>query len=276
VIGVDPTTFEAAAFWRDDADDRRLGVLLDVLRARSDTGDVPALVVGGDLDGDVVELRGGVDLTIDVVGEPEFFPGFRNGSTLVVVDRSVMVDAPSRTEVWVRDPVDDAVARLQAADVRISATQDTSEIFEVTDFLATRWGYASFTALAVVIAIVTLLGQLLVLDARRSSRQVAHVLVQRMGMSRRGEAVAVGVEVAIPLVTGVLAGTAIGWGAARLATSRLDSLRNLRPSAVLVVDAAALGAAGVAVIVVVTTLALGATVGLLRTRAMEVMRAVSG
>jgi hypothetical protein len=276
VIGVDPTTFEAAAFWRDDADDRRLGVLLDVLRARSDTGDVPALVVGGDLDGDVVELRGGVDLTIDVVGEPEFFPGFRNGSTLVVVDRSVMVDAPSRTEVWVRDPVDDAVARLQAADVRISATQDTSEIFEVTDFLATRWGYASFTALAVVIAIVTLLGQLLVLDARRSSRQVAHVLVQRMGMSRRGEAVAVGVEVAIPLVTGVLAGTAIGWGAARLATSRLDSLRNLRPSAVLVVDAAALGAAGVAVIVVVTMLALGATVGLLRTRAMEVMRAVSG
>jgi hypothetical protein len=276
VLGVDPATFEAAAFWRDDADDRPLGVLLELLGSGSDAGTVPALVVGGELDHNLVELGGGVDVTIDVVASPAFFPGFRNGSTLVVVDRSAVADAPGRSEVWVRDPVDDAVARLQAADVRISATQDTGEIFEVTDFLSTRWGYASFTALAVVIAIVTLLGQLLVLDARRSSRRVAHVLVQRMGMRRSGEAVAVGVEVAIPLLAGALAGAAIGWGAARLATSRLDSLRNLRPSAVLVVDAAALGAAGVTLVVVVTVLALGATVGLVRTRAMEVMRAVSG
>jgi putative ABC transport system permease protein len=281
VLGIDPATFEAAAFWRGDAHDRSLGELIDSIELISTSGGagrdgrVPALVIGGHLDTDVVQLGGGIDLAIRDVAAPAFFPGFRNGSTLVVVDRSAVAEAPGRVELWVRDPVGDVLPRLRDSGVRVTSAQDTGEIFEVTDFLSTRWGYASFTALGIVIAIVTLLGQLLVLDARRSSRRVAHVLVERMGMRRRGEAVAVGVEVGVPLVTGVLAGTAIGWAAARLATSRLDALRNLKPNAVLVVDAAALGAVGVAVLVVITVLALGTAVGLVRTRAMEVMRAVS-
>jgi hypothetical protein len=281
VLGVDPDTFAAAAFWRADADARSLDELLRAVRVDQAAGEgasVPALVIGDELASDRIQLGGDFpDLTIDEVATPEFFPGFRNGRTLVVVDRDALGEAAraSGAEVWVRNPVDGATQSLRDAGVRVRGVQDAAEVFAVTDFLSTRWGYAAFTALGVVIAIVTLLGQLLVLDARRSSRRVAHVLVRRMGLGRRGEATAVAVEVGVPLVAGALAGAAVGWGAARLATSRLDSLRNLKPTAVLVVDAAALGAAGIVVAVAVTLLAVAGTVGLIRTRAMEVMRALS-
>ena len=108
-----------------------------------------------------------------------------------MVDKEALTAAGIATgsEIWLRDPPPDAFARLSAAGLKVGSPSDLSQVFDVTSFLTVRWAYATLSILGALVGIVVLLAQLLVLDARRQTRQAAHVLTTRMGLTARGEAV---------------------------------------------------------------------------------------
>jgi hypothetical protein len=271
-LGIDRATFTRAVHWRDDAADESLARMLDDLQPRQ-VGPTPAVIVGGSLPTTAVESSTKHRFEISPITTARWFPGYHNGAILVVVDRDALAALiPTSTEIWLRDPPADAVGALSRAGLVTRNARDLSEVFDVTSFLTVRWAYATLSMLGALVGFVVLLSQLLVLDARRQSRQAAHVLTRRMGLSLRGEAVGLVAEVGPPLVVGSALGALVGWVVSRLAVPRLDSLRQLRPPARLVArpDAAVPLVAGVA-----GCLVLLVAVGVLmvqRTRTMEVMR----
>ena len=277
LLGVDPATFSRAVHWRADAADRPLGSLLSALRTAGSTGPTgatPVIVVGGALPEARLTTFDAKTVDVRPVGTAHWFPGFRNGALLVVVDRDALARSPfSRsTEIWLRDPPPDVVTQLTTAGVAARSPVDLTLVFDVTSFRTVRWAYATLSVLAVLVGVVVLLAQLLVLDARRQRRQAAHVLTARMGLGRGGEARGLVAEIAPALVVGAVVGTAIGCLVARLSVARLDSLRQLRPPARLVADPALLLPMVAALIVTVVVLAGAGLVMAARTRPMEVMR----
>jgi hypothetical protein len=233
---------------------------------------MPAVVIGNLPD---THLESLIHRPIEVrpVATARWFPGLRNGATLVVVDASALrALIPTATEIWLRDPPPDAVARLSAAGLVVRSPRDLTEVFDVTSFLTVRWSYATLTMLAALVGIVVLLTQLLVLDARRQNRQAAHVLTTRMGLTAKGEAIGLVAELAPALISGAALGVLIGWIVSRASVARLDSLRQLRPPARLIAEPST---AIPLVVGVVGTLVLLVVVGVVmvrRTRVMEVMR----
>ena len=133
--------------------------------------------------------------------QPRWFPGYRNGATMVVVDPRVCSRAASASRPSL-DPRPARRSRAAAGEwmARAPAPQNVSDVFEVTSFLTVRWSYTVLTAFGILIGIVVVVAQVLVLDARvRRSRQAAVVITRRMGFDLRSEATAIFVELAVPL-----------------------------------------------------------------------------
>ena len=272
LLGIDPKTFERAVNWRDDASEHSLH---DMISELGDTaaGPIPAIVVGGSLTTNHLTDLIRQPIEIDPVATARWFPGFRNGAILVVVDKTALAATTATgSQIWLRDPPADAFAQLAKAGLAVTSPRDLTQVFNVTSFLTVRWAYATLSVLGVLIGIVVLLAQLLVLDARRQSRQAAHVLTKRMGLSWRGEAIGLVAELAPALVIGAALGMSIGWIVTRVSVARLDSLRQLTPPARVVAHP---GAALPVLTGMLGSLALLVVVGgvmIKRTRAMEVMR----
>jgi hypothetical protein len=275
VLAIDLSSFLDAVHWRGDPELSRLPDLLEQLgRAGART---PAIVVGDvpdsfDLDGRARDST----LAVDVIARLDHFPGFSNGKPLVVVDTTAVEQADLggvSSYVWVRDPPPDAVQRLRDAGFQITGDgQSVQDVFDVISFRAVGWSYSALGAFGVFVALVVLMMQLLAIDARRQRRQAAYVVMRRMGFGRRDLAVSSLVEVAMPLVIGVIAGVSMGVAVAEASVRRLDTLRQLRPAATVVVDVGSIVAVGVGTLVAVALLTLLTVVSTLRAKPLEVMR----
>jgi putative ABC transport system permease protein len=277
LLGIDHTTFALAVHWRDDAADRPLADLVNAVG--TDDGSalpdaVPAIVVGGTLPSPVIKSLVLRPMTIDPVATARWFPGFRNGAIMVIVDKDLLKanGFSSSSEIWLRDPPFDAETQLADAGVLVRSPRDLSTVFDVTSFVTVRWAYATLSILGVLVGIVVLLAQLLVLDARRQTRQASHVLTTRMGLTSRGEAIGLIAELGPALVVGAALGVAIGWTVTKLSVVRLDSLRQLKPPARVIAHPAAGLPVLVGVLVSLAVLVVVGFVMIKRTRAMEVMR----
>jgi hypothetical protein len=213
-------------------------------------------------------------MDVDPVGTARWFPGFHNGSLMVVVDKDALLAAgfSATSQIWLRDPPPDAEAQLAQAGIVVRSPRDLSGVFNVTSFVTVRWAYATLSILGVLVGIVVLFAQLLVLDARRQARQAAHVLTTRMGLSSRGEAIGLVAELGPALVVGAILGMFIGWVVTRLSVVRLDSLRQLKPPARVIAHPGAALPVLVGVLVAVFVLVVLGFAMIKRTRAMEVMR----
>jgi hypothetical protein len=154
----------------------------------------------------------------------------------------------------------------------VRSPRDLSKVFNVTSFVTVRWSYATLSILGVLVGIVVLLAQLLVLDARRQTRQASHVLTTRMGLTSRGEAIGLVAELGPALVVGAALGVAVGWAVTKLSVVRLDSLRQLKPPARVIAHPSAGLPVLVGVLVSLAVLVVVGFVMIKRTRAMEVMR----
>jgi hypothetical protein len=278
LLAVDTDTFARAVRWRDDAASSSLGGLLGELHRSAAQGQpVPAIVVGRPLD--TVQLRSvqGFALPVRPVTAAAFFPGYHNGATLVVVDRAALpAGMPGLAEeLWLKDPPPDALDQLRSAGITVLSPRQQADVFEVTSFLTVRWSYGALAAFGILVALVVLLAQLLVLDARRGARQAAFVLTRRMGHRVSDEALAVFTELAVPFVGGAALGTALALAVCRLAVPRLDSLRQLEPPARVVVDPSAMLPLVVAAAVALVVLTAIGVAGVVRARPMEVLRATA-
>ena len=273
VLGIDPETFARAVHWRDDASGRSLEELVNAVRPTT-SGSIPAIVVGGTLPNTHLESLVGRPMDIDPVATARWFPGFRNGAVLVVIDKGALVSSgfSAGSSILLRDPPPDAFSQLSDAGIVVRSPHDRSLVFNVTSFLTVHWAYSTLSILGALIGIVVLLAQLLVLDARRQTRQAAHVLTTRMGLSSRGEAIGLIAELGPALAAGAALGVLNGWLVTRASIARLDSLRHLAPPARVVAHLSV----GLPVLVAVLgSLVVLVTVGFVmikRTRAMEVMR----
>jgi hypothetical protein len=275
ILAIDPATFAQAVHWRDDPE---LADLPSLVAQLAEPGGRAKAIVVGDLPAsfDLAGRTRGSALPVDVVARLDHFPGFANGSPMVVVDRAAAEAAdigPFGTHVWIRDPPPDAVQQLRDAGVRITSEGvRVQDVFDITSFRAVRWSYSALGAFGVFVALVVFMMQVLAIDARRQRRQAAHVVMSRMGFRRRHLAVAGLVEVAVPLAIGVASGVMLGVLVATASVRRLDTLRQLRPPAVVVVDTSSIVAVGIGTVVAVGVLTLLTVVSTSRARPLEVMR----
>ena len=176
------------------------------------------------------------------------------------------------SEVWIHDPPPDAVQILRDSGFLIRGSTSASDVFEVTSFLTVRWSYQVFAAFGVLIGVVLVVVQVLVLDARRRSRQASSVIGRRMGLGLGEEATAIFVELIVPFVLGALIGFAAAVAIVHLAIGHLDTLRNLEPPARVVVDLTSIGAAVLVGMVALLALAGIGTIAVARVKPMEAMR----
>jgi hypothetical protein len=273
LLGIDRATFARAVRWRDDASDRSLDELTAAIGAAT-PGPAPAIVIGGPLPDTRLESLIGRSMEVEPVATARWFPGLQNGAILVVVDKKTLTAAGfgAAAEIWLRDPPPDAFAQLSSSGIVVRSPRDLSQVFNVTSFLTVRWAYATLSILGVLVGIVVLLAQLLVLDARRQTRQAAHVLTTRMGLTMRGEAIGLVAELAPALASGAALGILIGWLVTRVSIGRLDSLRQLAPPARVTTQPSAALPVLVGVVVSLVVLVAVGLVMIRRTRAMEVMR----
>jgi hypothetical protein len=274
LIGIDPETFARAVHWRDDASDEPLDQLIAAVGPTTPGQPLPAIVVGGTLPDNHLESLVRRPMDVDPVAVARWFPGYRNGAILVVVDRDALVSSgySPASEILLRNPPPDAFTTLSDSGLVVRTPHDPTLVFNVTSFLTVHWAYATLSILGVLIGIVVLLAQLLVLDARRQTRQAAHVLTTRMGLSSGGEAIGLIAELGPALVVGAALGVVIGWLVTRASIARLDSLRHLAPPARVVAHATAGAPVLVGVLGSLAVLVVVGFVMIKRTRAMEVMR----
>lgn len=274
VLGVDPATFGRAAAWRGDEASVSLDAVLARLSDPVPAGTLAAIVVGGRLTSGDLFGPAGSRVAVTEVAALDTFPGFHNPGPVLVVDRAALAATgmPGTFELWFRDPPADVVDQLRAADRRVYSVSGIDEVFDVSSFLAVRWSYALLGAFGVVIGVVTALAQLLVLDARRRSRQAAYVLTGRMGLGPPHQFTGLVVEAGVPVVLGTSLGVVIGVVAARTSVARLDTLRNLQPVARAAVGVGPVVAVVASAALVAVALAGWGLAGLVRTRPMEVLR----
>jgi putative ABC transport system permease protein len=273
LLGIDRATFARAVHWRDDASDRSLDELIAAIKPTT-TGPIPVIVVGGTLPDTHLESLVGRPMDITPVGSARWFPGYRNGAVLLVIDKATLASSgfSAGSEIVLRDPPPDAFSQLSDAGILARSPHDESLVFNVTSFLTVHWAYATLSILGALIGVVVLLAQLLVLDARRQTRQAAHVLTTRMGLSSRGEAIGLIAELGPALAAGAALGMMIGWLVTRASIARLDSLRHLAPPARVVAHLSVGLPVLVAVLGSVVVLVTVGFIMIKRTRAMEVMR----
>ena len=272
VLGIDPASFVRAI--GPNPSDRDVASLLASLEGSDDVAAANAIVVHGGLP--TATLADATHSTIDVrpVRSATWFPGYRNGATMVVVDRAALEasDLGLASEVWIHDPPPDAVQILRDSGFLIRGSTSASDVFEVTSFLTVRWSYQVFAAFGVLIGVVLVVAQVLVLDARRRSRQASSVIGRRMGLRLGEEATAIFVELVVPFVLGAFIGFAAAVAIVHLAIGHLDTLRNLEPPARVVVDLTSIGAAVLVGMVALLALAGIGTIAVARVRPMEAMR----
>jgi putative ABC transport system permease protein len=254
VLGVDPATLANVVRWRSDAADYPLDELLHVLEVDDMKGaPLPAIVVGGPLTTRSLTGADGVAIDITPVATADFFPG-KTGVPLVVVNRNALAadEVPTSAEVWLRDPPPDATQRFADGGVLVRGSQREADVFDVGSSLAVRWSFQTLWALAALMALVVLVGELLVLAARRRAARSGWVLQHRMGAPRREELWASLLAFGLPAAVGLGIGTLAGWAVVRLTVGHLDTLDNLLPPVRTLWDLAPIGvAAGVALVVVI-------------------------
>lgn len=274
VIGVDPATFADTVRYRADGADAPLDQLLGAIADPASDATLPAIIIGGELGSTTLVTYDREELLVHPVASARWFPGQHAGATYVVVDRDAFVATglALAEEVWLRDPPPDADARLTAAGFTPRGSLRSSDVFDVISFLAVQWSYSALRAFGVVVGAVIVLAQLLVLDARRRSRQAAFVLTRPMGATAVGEGLAVLTELAVPFLAGLLLATPLSVAVLRIAVPRFDTLRQLPPPARTVLDPRlVVGALGIGALALVALAVIGA-VAVRRARPMEVLR----
>lgn len=242
LVGVEPETFEAAATWDPGLSDRSIDELLRDLAPTREP--MPAIVVGGELPPGQEHLQlAGYQLPLQVVGTASAFPGQDRGLAVVVSApalRSILEEHgasialnSARYEAWA-----DGRAGLARAFL-VTSGADPGSIVVAADRLQTpalralTWAFVFMELIGVVTAVIALIGLVLYLQARQRSRELSYALGRRMGLTSGAHRAAVVIEILLLLVTALVAGAVLAFGATALIYRRLDPLPDLPPDPTL-------------------------------------------
>lgn len=245
VLGVEPDSFAAAAFWDETFAERPLASLLasiDLDEVRP--GEVPVVAVGAGLpERFVVTLRGDagrVEIRVRVVARARWFPGLgsQRPRPLVVIDRSVLsargvIDHP---EVWLADDDPDLPGRLADDGLTVVYSRRGAAAVVGTRLQPQVWAidYLRIVGLAAGLVTVAGLGLHFAADAER--RRLGAALARRLGLPARAVTGATVVEVGLILLSGVVLGVGLAWLAVRLVFRQLDPIPATEPDPLLRYD----------------------------------------
>jgi putative ABC transport system permease protein len=236
VIGIDPSTFAAAAYWDPALADEPLDSLLRALD-RPDGGSIPVLSVAG---ADV----GSAGDAVEVVGRARAFPGQIGRDPVLVAPTDALLDALSRgratsagraDEIWMRAGPEGAAAALARAEVPYYGLRTAAAVLRAPSLQSLSWALALLRALGLGAAVLSVAGLLLYLQARERATVVTLALARRMRFSARNHLVMLSIENLTLLGIGLSVGLGAGIAAVRFLLPRFDLLPTLLPAPVMVV-----------------------------------------
>jgi putative ABC transport system permease protein len=253
VLGVDPDTFATTAFWDDSFADRPLTDLLSAIQLgprRSGDMALPTIAVGAQLGPESVLEAGGQSNPLEIMARARVFPGMASQRPLLVLDRAALevpdqagvaeVGSGGTQELWVEGPSQRIVDRLSDAGLPLATALTLDDVRNSASLLPSEWTFGFLQSLGGAAGLIALVGMVLYLQARQRARVVASSLAQRMGLSGRAHAGAIGVELAAMLVVAFILGSVLAGVAADLVYARIDPLPNVPPEPLLRVPLAAL------------------------------------
>jgi putative ABC transport system permease protein len=244
VIGVDPATFESAAFWDKSFSDRPLSSLLESLEEPAD-GFV-RVIVAGDLPAGQTLDFGGVEIPFRVVGRAESFPGKFLDRTLIVVN-SATVEEPVEaagglnpltttgaiSNLWIKgdpDAIERSLGNLGFPPDEALAARD---VLRQPAFVSVSRTFGFLKALGVGAALLVVVGTVLYIQSRQRGRAVAYALARRMGLAPRSHLGALVLELGTMLGLSLVLGLLLGALSSAFVFGRIDLLPAIPPRALL-------------------------------------------
>ena len=281
VLGVDPATFERAAFWDRSFSNRSIDTLMSDLERHPDARGAPAILAGGGPGLGPSSLRlptyGGLIApnNLDIVATAHEFPGESSSSPLVITTSAYLehLDPQGATLLWSRSSDRDVLSALAENRLAASIVVSTGDVLDQTTFAAISWTFAYLQALGVLSGAVIIGGLLLFVTTRASQRALAYVLSRRMGLRRSTHWFSLTIELGAMIVPGALLGGLFGWFAVELAQPHLDPLPLLNPPPLLEVPYPTIASALAAAFVVWMGVSGWAQHVTDRSRAAELLRA---
>ena len=268
LLAIDPATFVRAAFWQESFSDEPIDDLVASLDDVSG-GRLRGVLVGSSLDVvDAIEVNQD-QLPVTVEGRASAFPGMLGSGPMLVVGRSALeelYDGPANplhvsdvnTELWLRGSQEEIERALARLEIPQSQTLTAEQVQDIPYIAATLDTFVVLQGLAVVAAVLVLVGLLMYVEARQRSQLVAYGLSLRMGVSRRDHRRALGLELGAMLLGALVVAIPSALGAALLMAQHLDALETIPPR--LVVELPVVAMAAITVILVVVIWAAARTI----------------
>lgn len=262
MIGVDPATIEEAIYWEDAFAERPLDELMRAIAAR---GARPRVIgVGAIPDEPIIGSARG-DVPLDVVGTAETFPGKNASDPLLITTRETFDEllrdvgtamSSRQAELWAKGEEDRVRSVLQRRGESFFAVASTDTILRSPALQSTLWTLGLLSALGGASGLAGVAGLLLYVQARHRSALIGAAMTRRMRLGRRAELRAWLLEVGASMTTAYVLAVVIGLGVAGLMHERLDLRPSLPPEAIMVLPSSAIVGAGVAVVALVSLMAI--------------------
>lgn len=253
LLAIDPTTFGSVAFWDDRLDGRSMDDIVAPLRAAHIDGQPwPAVASGNKLEGISSPLWSSLAPVSYDITKVDRLPAEQGGYSILMVtpDSLGAEEQLTHTQIWVRgDPVD-IRRKIAAAHLPIANVTSVDRIGAHTIFEPLTYTFDYLTVLSLLTGIVTIVGLLLYLEARTPGHRRAYVMLRRMGLTNRTHRLALFVELAIPLLAGLLGGLGLAFGLAKSLSRYFDVDVAIPPDTQLTFPTSAIVAICLAVVVV--------------------------
>ena len=276
VLGVDPDTFEAAAFWDGEF---AADPLAELLARLDDPGERPIPAIAAGFDAGVTPAIAGSDVAIDVVGTASAWPGMTQDQPLIAMTqdsaRRILTSGGSGRrahQIWAKGDPELIEEELLAAGQIGFEPLTADEVMDSPTIQSLVWSLGLLGAVGALASATAIAGLSLYLQARHTAQQVAAVMTRRMGLPRRAELSSWIAEIGGAGVASFVVGAATGLWTASLVHDRLDTQPDLDPSPIFVAPGSVAVVAGVAVAAVTAITAVRLQRRMDRTPVGEIMR----
>jgi putative ABC transport system permease protein len=243
VLGIDPQTFDDAAYWDQAFASDSVEELTGRLGPVREGGSLPVIVAGSTSFPSVMQIAGH-DVPIEQVGEATTWPGMLTDHPMIVADATALEDAISAAggsigtagadaNVWAKGNEDRVLAALEAAGLDTQTAVTAQDAGDTSALLSISWTFTLLELLGIFAGLLAVVGMLLYMTARQRARLVSYALAKRMGLRIRSHRIAVVLELLGMLLSALAIGAALGAIAVRLVYARLDLLPEVPPSPLL-------------------------------------------
>jgi putative ABC transport system permease protein len=278
VVGVDPATFRAGAFWDAGIAGQSFPALIQRLHDQGPGKPLLGVLSGGGVASGsrLTAVAAGTPVTTSVtlVGGGAHLPGEQGGYEILYVDLAALerIDPVGTYQFWISGSPDTAADALAAAHITTTFNLTADSVVDGSYLQPVSYTFAYLDAVILVIGAVALGGVLLYLDARSRPRRLSYVLARRMGLTRRAHFLSIFIELSVLIAAGAVVAAGFCAIAVGLLRSRFTVQASLPPSAVLSWPFALAAADLAALVVLVAVSATAVQLGSDRVRAVEVLR----